>query len=111
MACEFFGLGSDLYDVCKVHFPDSCPYNERKRITNSLNQLWTANLFNTIIAASQLFRLTTLFASFSEYKESPNRMKENYLLSVLMGDIVGSPKLCHQLAKRGRACADSTLSD
>ncbi|KYN15369.1 PREDICTED: uncharacterized protein LOC108765029 [Trachymyrmex cornetzi] len=47
---------------------------------------------------------------FREYKSSSNSMKENYLLSVFMGDIIGSPKLCHLLAKRGRAC-DSSLFD
>ncbi|KAJ8682504.1 hypothetical protein QAD02_018296 [Eretmocerus hayati] len=41
---------------------------------------------------------------FSEYKSSPDPVKENYLLSVFMGDIIGSPRLCHQLAKRGRQC-------
>ncbi|KAG7206940.1 hypothetical protein KM043_000832 [Ampulex compressa] len=48
---------------------------------------------------------------FGEYKSSPNPMKENYLLSVFLGDIIGSPMLCHQLAKRGRACDDATLAD
>ncbi|XP_015609377.1 uncharacterized protein LOC107274615 [Cephus cinctus] len=47
---------------------------------------------------------------FSQYKSSPDPMKENYLLSVFMGDIIGSPNLCHQLAKRGRGCNDE-LSD
>ncbi|XP_076237111.1 uncharacterized protein LOC143180935 [Calliopsis andreniformis] len=48
---------------------------------------------------------------FSEYKSSPNPMKENYLLSVFLGDIIGSPRLCHQLAKRGMGCDDATLMD
>ncbi|XP_032673629.1 uncharacterized protein LOC116845255 [Odontomachus brunneus] len=48
---------------------------------------------------------------FSEYKSSPDPMKENYLLSVFLGDIIGSPKLCHLLAKRGRGCDNATLSD
>ncbi|CAK9804280.1 hypothetical protein ANTQUA_LOCUS4015 [Anthophora quadrimaculata] len=48
---------------------------------------------------------------FSEYKSSPNPMKENYLLSVFLGDVIGSPRLCHQLAKRGRGCDEATLSD
>ncbi|XP_076640724.1 uncharacterized protein LOC143352281 [Halictus rubicundus] len=48
---------------------------------------------------------------FSEYKSSPNPMKENYLLSVFLGDIIGSPRLCHQLAKRGRGCGGATSSD
>ncbi|XP_053972997.1 uncharacterized protein LOC128873436 [Hylaeus volcanicus] len=48
---------------------------------------------------------------FSEYKSSPNPMKENYLLSVFLGDIIGSPRLCHQLAKRGRGCVDAALAD
>ncbi|KAG8040646.1 hypothetical protein G9C98_002642 [Cotesia typhae] len=46
---------------------------------------------------------------FSQYKSSPDPMKENYLLSVFMGEIIGSPRLCHQLSKR-RAC-DENLSD
>ncbi|XP_020280301.1 uncharacterized protein LOC109853013 [Pseudomyrmex gracilis] len=41
---------------------------------------------------------------FREYRSSPNPMKENYLLSVFLGDIIGSPKLCHLLAERGRSC-------
>ncbi|XP_012524893.1 uncharacterized protein LOC105830233 [Monomorium pharaonis] len=49
---------------------------------------------------------------FREYKSSSDPMKENYLLSVFMGDIIGSPKLCHLLAKRGRACdINATTSD
>ncbi|XP_076760757.1 uncharacterized protein LOC143429166 [Xylocopa sonorina] len=48
---------------------------------------------------------------FSEYKSSPNPMKENYLLSVFLGDIVGSPRLCHQLAKRGRGCDEAARTD
>ncbi|KAK0075899.1 hypothetical protein PV325_006186 [Microctonus aethiopoides] len=48
---------------------------------------------------------------FSHYKTSPDPMKDNYLLSVFLGDIVGSPRLCRQLSKRGRTCDDRTLSD
>ncbi|XP_029177362.1 uncharacterized protein LOC114945358 [Nylanderia fulva] len=46
---------------------------------------------------------------FSEYKSSPNLRKENYLLSIFLGNIISSPKLCHALAERGRACDNSTL--
>ncbi|KAF6205000.1 hypothetical protein GE061_019167 [Apolygus lucorum] len=42
-----------------------------------------------------------MFRKFSTY---PRDMGENYVLSVFLGDIVGSVAVCHGLAKRGRDC-------
>lgn len=47
----------------------------------------------------------------SEYKSVPEPIKENYLLSVILGDVIASPKLCHLLAKSGKGCDNATLSD
>ncbi|XP_014239611.1 uncharacterized protein LOC106661025 [Cimex lectularius] len=41
---------------------------------------------------------------FRKFKTAPYGRGEYYLLSVFLGDIVGSPMLCRQLAKRGRSC-------
>ncbi|XP_072402264.1 uncharacterized protein [Diabrotica undecimpunctata] len=43
---------------------------------------------------------------FRNYKASPEKNKEFYLLSVFLGDFIQSPKFCNQLVKRGRACKD-----
>ncbi|KAJ8974849.1 hypothetical protein NQ317_016684 [Molorchus minor] len=43
---------------------------------------------------------------FSNYKQSKENQKEFYLLSVFLGDFIGSTRFCNQLAKRGRTCAD-----
>ncbi|CAH2054381.1 unnamed protein product, partial [Iphiclides podalirius] len=45
---------------------------------------------------------------FRQYKRSEDQAKELYLLSVFLGDIVGSPHLCHQLGKR-RPCDEKLL--
>ncbi|KAK9502231.1 hypothetical protein O3M35_011039 [Rhynocoris fuscipes] len=41
---------------------------------------------------------------FKNYGRWPKNNGDYYLLSVFMGDIVGSATLCRQLAKRGRSC-------
>ncbi|CAG4966310.1 unnamed protein product [Parnassius apollo] len=45
---------------------------------------------------------------FRQYKRSQDQAKELYLLSVFLGDIVGSPQLCQQLGKR-RPCDENLL--
>ncbi|XP_066996276.2 uncharacterized protein [Anabrus simplex] len=46
---------------------------------------------------------------FGKYKSSPSANKQNYLLSVFLGDIVSSPGLCHALAKRGHTCSGENI--
>lgn len=41
---------------------------------------------------------------FSKYEDTPKATKKFYLLSVFLGDIVASPNLCKELAKKGRSC-------
>ncbi|CAG9855475.1 unnamed protein product [Phyllotreta striolata] len=43
---------------------------------------------------------------FRNYKSSPQKHKEFYLLSVFLGDFVQSKQFCNQLVKRGRSCKD-----
>ncbi|XP_043476022.1 uncharacterized protein LOC122507403 [Leptopilina heterotoma] len=42
-------------------------------------------------------------------KTSSKRERDNYLLSVFLGDIIGSPKFCHQLAKQKKICVEKIL--
>ncbi|XP_068619817.1 uncharacterized protein [Battus philenor] len=46
---------------------------------------------------------------FRQYRRSQDQAKELFLLSVFLGDIVGSPHLCHQLGKR-RPCDENLLA-
>ncbi|XP_013147658.1 PREDICTED: uncharacterized protein LOC106110379 isoform X1 [Papilio polytes] len=46
---------------------------------------------------------------FKQYRQSQDQAKELFLLSVFLGDIVGSPHLCHQLGKR-RPCDETLLT-
>ncbi|XP_014364208.1 uncharacterized protein LOC106715434 isoform X1 [Papilio machaon] len=46
---------------------------------------------------------------FKQYRQSQDQAKELFLLSVFLGDIVGSPHLCHQLGKR-RPCDETLLA-
>nr|CAH7741583.1 unnamed protein product [Callosobruchus chinensis] len=43
---------------------------------------------------------------FSHYKNSKEKQKEYYLLSVFLGDFIASPRFCNQLVKRGRICEE-----
>lgn len=47
-----------------------------------------------------MFCLSVKFYSFRNYKIQRGGMKQWYLLSVFLGDVIRDPSLCKRLAKR-----------
>ncbi|KAI5633373.1 hypothetical protein NE865_13878 [Phthorimaea operculella] len=90
-----------------------CELNPAKRdgaAGSSVNQKNIANDKMSHSAGGRKWASDVSVSRNRQYKRSPDQAKEYYLLSVFLGDIVGSPQLCHQLGKR-RSCDSLDLGD